>query len=103
MAVAGVARQGGLDGARGAWAAWRPSLALAGGALLATRLVVWAAGMVAAGVFGLSSRATDFDPEGLTRGFGGAGDLLVGPAARWDSVWYLDIAGHGYRQGVSAA
>ena len=103
MAVAGVARDGGLERARGTWEAWRPSLALAGGALLATRLVVWAAGMLSAGVFGISSRAPDFDPDSLTRGFGGAGDLLVAPAARWDSVWYLDIAHHGYREGVSAA
>jgi hypothetical protein len=103
MAVAGVARHGGLERARGTWVAWRPSLALAGGALLATRLVVWAAGMLSAGILGLSSRAPAFDPDSLTRGFGGFGDLLVAPAARWDSVWYLDIAGHGYRQGVSAA
>ena len=103
MALAGVARQGSLDRAREAWTAWRPSVGLAAGVLVVTRVVVWAAGMVGAGVFGLSARAGDFDPQGVTKPFGAAGNLLVAPAARWDSVWYLDIAHDGYRHGVDAA
>src|SRR5436190_15616392 len=62
MAVAGFAVQGVRDRGREAWTAWRPSVVLAAGALLVTRVVVWAAGMVAAGLFGLSWRAIDFDP-----------------------------------------
>ena len=32
----------------------------------------------------------------LTHPFGGLGDLLFSPLARWDSVWYLSIANLGY-------
>jgi hypothetical protein len=39
-----------------------------------------------------------FDPAGLTVPFGQLGNLLVSPAARWDSVWYLAIARDGYDQ-----
>jgi len=64
-------------------------------ALWVSRLLVWAAGVVAVLAFGLSARASDFDPAGLTSPFGATGDALVAPAARWDSVWYLAIAGDG--------
>lgn len=72
-------------------------------AFLATRAVVWLAGMLAAHFAGLSNRADDFDPTGLTRGFGTLGDLLVAPAARWDATWYLEIADHGYVDTTHAA
>jgi hypothetical protein len=87
----------------GPWRDWRPSVALAAGAVLVTRLVTWAAGVVAIEAAGLSSRAHDFDPEGLTKPFGAVGDLWVGPAARWDSVWFLTIANDGYQDSVRAA
>jgi Mannosyltransferase (PIG-V) len=32
----------------------------------------------------------------LTSPLGGFGDLIASPLARWDSVWYLSIAGGGY-------
>src|SRR6185436_6854967 len=54
-------------------------------------------------IWDTSGRETDFDPRGLTRPFGAFGDLLVGPAARWDSAWYLAIAGDGYGEGQRAA
>jgi Mannosyltransferase (PIG-V) len=69
-------------------AAWR--------ATWMTRVVVWAAGLAAVAIWGVSSRSHDFDPAGLTSPFGSLGDALVAPAARWDSVWYLAIAGGGY-------
>jgi Mannosyltransferase (PIG-V) len=72
-------------------------------ALWASRLLVWAAGIVAVLVFGLSERASDFDPAGLTSPFGATGDVLVAPFARWDSVWYLAIAGGGYGDGAREA
>ena len=72
-------------------------------ALWASRLLVWAAGVVAVLVFGLSDRASDFDPAGLTAPFGATGDLLVAPFARWDSVWYLAISSGGYGDGAREA
>lgn len=86
-----------------AWARWRASLRVAVLAFAATRLVVWAAGIVAVQAFGVSDRARDFDPAGLTSGFGAVGDLLLAPAARWDAVWYLQIAHDGYGDGARAA
>ena len=64
---------------------------------------MWGAGVVAVLVFGLSGRAGDFDPAGLTSPFGATGDVLVAPFARWDSVWYLAIAGGGYGGGAREA
>jgi hypothetical protein len=79
------------------------ALADAWRALWLSRLVVWAAGVAAVIVFGLSGRAGDFDPTGLTSPFGATGDVLVAPFARWDSVWYLAIAGSGYGDGAREA
>src|SRR5438874_10840403 len=59
--------------------------------------------MAAAHWAGLSNRAGDFDPLGLTRGFGSLGDVLIAPAARWDAVWYVTIANHGYADTTHAA
>ncbi|HEU4658205.1 MAG TPA: mannosyltransferase family protein [Capillimicrobium sp.] len=66
-------------------------------ALWTSRLLVWASGVGAVLVWGESARAPGFDPAGLT------GGLLAAPAARWDAVWYLDVARHGYETGPSAA
>src|SRR3954453_17035785 len=72
------------------------SIADAAGALVGSRLLVWAAGAAAAALWGLSARVTLFDPGGVTRPFGPTGNALVAPLARWDSVWYLAIANDGY-------
>lgn len=82
---------------------WRPSLRLAALAFFATRAVVWVVAMLAVQFAGLSDRADDFDPTGLTSGFGSLGDLLVAPAARWDSTWFLQIANEGYADTTRAA
>ncbi len=79
--------------------AWRDALT----ALAASRLLVVAAGMFAAAVFGFSARAEDFDPAGLTIGLGSVGDVVAAPFARWDTVWFLAIAGDGYDGGARAA
>jgi hypothetical protein len=68
-------------------------------ALWTSRLLVWVAAVAAVLVFGLSGRAPDFDPAGLTMPFGHTGDVLAAPLGRWDSVWYLAIAGDGYAAG----
>src|SRR3954454_5303752 len=65
-------------------------------ALCVSRLLVWASGAAAAALFGLSARVQLFDPGAVTRPFGPAGNALVAPLARWDSVWYLAIANDGY-------
>src|SRR4051794_29068413 len=68
-------------------------------ALCFSRLLVWASGAAAAALFGLSARVQLFDPGAVTRPFGPAGNALVAPLARWDSVWYLAIANDGYPPG----
>lgn len=66
-------------------------------ALLASRLVVWIGGFGELAIWGVfAQHAQAFDPAGLTRPFGPFGDMLVAPAARWDSVWFLSIADGGY-------
>ena len=79
------------------------ALADAWRALWISRLLVWVAAIVAMGLFGLSDRAADFDPAGLTTPFGATGDLLAAPLGRWDSVWFLAIADDGYGDGAREA
>jgi Mannosyltransferase (PIG-V) len=72
---------------------------------------VWTSRLVVllAGVFGVLSfgyppgAARGYDQTGLTRPFGYFGNLLVSPLARWDSVWYLQVAQSGYGHGGQAA
>jgi hypothetical protein len=66
-------------------------------ALWSSRLLVWSAGVGAVLAFGFGPTRGAFDAPRVTRGFGALGDLLVAPAARWDSAWYLVIAHYGYR------
>ncbi|WP_187369213.1 mannosyltransferase family protein [Baekduia soli] len=82
----------------------RADLAAAWRAFWISRVVVWAAGLAAIGVWGQqAAHRVAFDPAGLTRPYGPLADLLVGPAARWDSVWFLAIAGSGYDGGDRTA
>lgn len=86
-----------------AWLRRDAALADAWRALWTSRLLVWAAAVVAVLVFGLSDRAPDFDPAGVTMPFGHTADILAAPLGRWDSVWYLAIAGSGYDDGAREA
>jgi hypothetical protein len=73
------------------------ALADAWRALWVSRLVVWVAGVTAVLVFGeREGHPEAYDPAGLTRPFGAAGDVLVAPGARWDAMWFLTIAEEGY-------
>lgn len=65
-------------------------------ALWISRLLIWATAAGALLAFGFGPQRKVFNPPGLTGGFGRLGDLLAAPAARWDGVWYLVIARHGY-------
>lgn len=86
-----------------ATAAADAALADAWRALWISRLLVWASAVAAVLVFGLSERADDFDPAGLTTPFGATGDVLAAPLGRWDSVWFLQIAAEGYDDGARTA
>lgn len=52
--------------------------------LLGSRLLIWVVGCVAVLLPG-------------TQPVGGLGDVLAAPAVRWDAIWYLQIAQHGYQ------
>jgi len=74
------------DAVRDAWTAFWLS-----------RFVVVAGGLGAVLAWGVrDDNAVAFDPEGLTRPFGGGWDDLLAPFARWDAVWFLEIADDGY-------
>jgi len=77
---------------------WAGSWAVAWRALLGSRLVVFFAGVLAVLEVGRAADTAGFDPTRVTAPFGYFGNLLVAPFARWDSVWYLDIARSGYGQ-----
>jgi len=82
---------------------------LAGGlalrAIVVSRVIVWAAGLLAIGHFGLQlGQFAAIDPQHLTEPFrSGLLNELVAPTARWDAVWYLRIAEHGYSAPMAAA
>jgi Mannosyltransferase (PIG-V) len=65
-------------------------------ALLASRLIVLAAGLAGALVVPRRLAWWVFDPARLTDRLGQVGNVLAAPAVRWDSIHYLAIAQHGY-------
>jgi hypothetical protein len=78
-----------------ATAAWRDSWEV----FVWSRLGVWLVALfstlaAAGGVSAANERR--FDLPALTHPLGGLGDLLLSPLARWDAVWFLSIANHGY-------
>jgi len=89
----------GSEALRAAWRVFWP-----------VRLAVLALGFFAAlslgppGHGGLGERnAAKFDEPALTAPIGGFGKLALSPLARWDSVWYLRVADHGYPHGGAEA
>jgi hypothetical protein len=71
-------------------------------ALWSSRLLVWVAAVGTLVLLGFGPVRHAFNPPGMTRGFGWLGDLLAGPAARWDASWYMVIAHFGYRPDLGA-
>jgi hypothetical protein len=62
-----------------------------------SRLLVLFAGVLGTLEINRAGGSWRFDPARLTAPYHGYfGNLIVGPFARWDSVWYLTIAQHGY-------
>jgi hypothetical protein len=81
----------------GAPGPWRDDLVAALRAFAVSRAVIWVAGLAALAIWGVhETHEVAFDPAGLTRPYGAVLDALVAPGARWDSVWFLTIAEHGY-------
>jgi hypothetical protein len=67
-------------------------------ALVWSRAVIWAAGLVAVAAYGLAPGWEVFDPQRVL------GDgLALAPAARWDAAWFLAIAQDGYYGGSRPA
>ena len=67
-----------------------------------SRLLVWITGIAAGAAVSGRAGPGAVDPRGLTRGLGRVGELLAGPAARWDAGWFLLIARDGYRPDLGA-
>ncbi len=74
-------------------------------AFFSSRAVVWAGALLAIAIFGWHAKsATHLDPLNLGQSFGGSiANLFAAPVARFDSIWYLTIAQHGYEAGSRAA
>jgi hypothetical protein len=68
---------------------------------LVSRLLVWTVGILAAWL--RHHQARPFDPTGLTAGLGHTANIIAAPAVRWDAIWYLSIAQHGYQHNTALA
>jgi hypothetical protein len=69
-----------------------------------SRILIWAVGCVAVLALGTAGgNVQAFDPTGVSSSFGHIGNVLAAPAVRWDSIWYLLIAQHGYQATRDAA
>lgn len=75
----------------------RAAIGDAARAFAVSRALLWTVGVGAVLILGdRAASSAYFDPSGATVPFGRLGDVLVAPGIRWDSPWYLAIAGHGY-------
>jgi Mannosyltransferase (PIG-V) len=72
-------------------------------ALVSSRILIWVVGVSAYLHFGVGPDVR-FDHSLLTQSQGAVGNVLIAPAVRWDSNWYVDTALAGYlRQDVQPA
>jgi hypothetical protein len=66
--------------------------------VVCSRLIVLAAG-TAGVLFTHRVRFWEwYDPHRLSLSLGSLGNVLAAPALRWDGIWYVTIAEHGYRR-----
>jgi hypothetical protein len=74
-------------------------------AAIGSRLVVWIAGLASLALFGHNPLAVHaIDPKHITAPFHSIVlNHVLAPGARWDSVWYLWIAQHGYSSRLATA
>lgn len=74
-------------------------------AIIGSRLIIWGFGLGALAIFGKNVVSVGMnDPFRFTEPFRAASaNLLFAPTARWDSVWYLDIARAGYFSRTSSS
>lgn len=65
--------------------------------VLLSRVLIWFAGCTAVALLGTNAADVHaFDPHGVSISLGSLGHFLAAPAVRWDAIWYLQIARHGY-------
>jgi Mannosyltransferase (PIG-V) len=97
MGPEGIARRRLSDAARALGGERLEALRAAGLTLVWTRLAVAVIAIATAAIAGThAGNALSFDAPALTHPFGGAVNALFSPLARWDAVWYLEIARSGY-------
>jgi hypothetical protein len=65
-------------------------------AFVASRVLIFAAGIAGALSAPRVAGWSGFDAARVSSSFGTVGNLLAAPTVRWDSIWYLEIARHGY-------
>jgi hypothetical protein len=71
--------------------------------VLASRLLVLVAGVAGGLLLHRVSGWADYDPGQLTARLGTVGNLLTAGSVRWDSIWYVHIAQHGYDSAAATA
>lgn len=75
---------------------WRATALAVLPAFLATRVVILLAGIGAIQIWGVKRLQDVYDPAHYTTALGDAVSTLIAPLARWDAVWFVDIAEVGY-------
>ncbi len=65
-----------------------------------SRLYIWIIGSVAFLIQGADVHYSSLnDPARISSTLGSLGNVLAAPAVRWDAIWYVQIAQHGYSNG----
>src|SRR4051794_30278568 len=67
-------------------------------AVVVSRIVVIAFAILGQAALGYSFWRERADPTNLTASLGRVGEVIGAPVMRWDSVYYVQIAQHGYTQ-----